>query len=138
MLSSRLSLLFLVAAFGDAFFFRIFAACTTPEYKTLPIDEFEKVIAQPDVIVVDVRTPEEYAEGHIPGAINIDWKAGHFAEQAEVLLDKDKTIALYCIRARRSKFAAKELLNMGYKNVIELQDGQLSNVCATVMSRILA
>ena len=71
-----------------------FAACTTPEYKTLPIDEFEKVIAQPDVIVVDVRTPEEYAEGHIPGAINIDWKAGHFAEQAEVLLDKDKTIAL--------------------------------------------
>lgn len=100
-----------------------FAACTTPEYKTLPIDEFEKVIAQPDVIVVDVRTPEEYAEGHIPGAINIDWKAGHFAEQAEVLLDKDKTIALYCIRARRSKFAAKELQKMGYKNIIELQDG---------------
>lgn len=100
-----------------------FAACTTPEYKTLPIDEFEKVIAQPDAIVVDVRTPEEYAEGHIAGAVNIDWKAGHFAEQAEVLLDKDKTIALYCIHARRSKFAANELQKMGYKNVIELQDG---------------
>ena len=100
-----------------------FAACTTPEYKTLPMDEFEKAIAQPNVMVVDVRTPEEYAEGHIVGAINIDWKAGHFAEQAEVLLDKDKTIAVYCIHARRSKFAAEELLKMGYKNVIELQDG---------------
>lgn len=100
-----------------------FAACTTPEYKTLPMDEFEKAIAQADVIVVDVRTLEEYAEGHIPGAINIDWKAGHFAEQADELLDKDKTIALYCIHARRSKFAAEELQKMGYKNVIELQDG---------------
>jgi rhodanese-related sulfurtransferase len=96
-------------------------ACTT-SFQTLPMDEFEAAIAQPNVTVVDVRTPQEYAEGHIGGAVNIDWKAGHFAEEAAEQLSKDKTIAVYCIHARRSKFAAEELVKLHYK-VIELQDG---------------
>lgn len=99
-----------------------FVACTS-NYRTLPMDEFEKAIKQPNVVVVDVRTPQEYAEGHIAGAINIDWKAGNFAEQADELLDDDKTIALYCIHAKRSKLAAETLQKMEYEDIIELQDG---------------
>lgn len=92
-------------------------------YQTLPLDEFEKAISEPNVTVVDVRTPAEYNEGHIAGAINIDWKAGDFAERAAEVLDKEQTVAVYCAHARRSKMAAGELEKMNFKHVIELADG---------------
>ncbi len=98
------------------------AACG-PKYKTLPMDEFEAAIAKPDVVVVDVRTPQEFAEGHIAGAINIDWKAGNFGPIADELLDDDDVIALYCIHANRSKKAAEMLVKMGYRHVVELEGG---------------
>lgn len=108
--------------FAFALVAMMLVACSS-KYQTLPMDEFEKAIQEPDVVVVDVRTPREFSEGHIAGAINIDWKAGHFAEEAAQLFDKDKTIAVYCIHARRSKSAAEELQKMGYKHIIELQGG---------------
>ena len=52
----------------------LFAACA-PKYPTVTPDEFEQAIAEPDVQLVDVRTPEEYEQGHIVGAMNIDWKS---------------------------------------------------------------
>ncbi len=100
----------------------LITACGS-RYKTLSLEQFESAIAQPNVTVVDVRTPQEFAEGHIAGAINIDWKNGNFAQMADELLDDDHTIALYCIHANRSKQAAEKLLEMGYHNVVELQDG---------------
>ena len=53
----------------------LFAACA-PKYPTVTPDEFEQAIAEPDVQLIDVRTPEEYEQGHIVGAMNIDWKSG--------------------------------------------------------------
>ena len=99
----------------------IFSACT-PKYQSLPMDEFEKAIQDPDVVIIDTRTPQEYAEGHIAGAVNIDWKAGNFAEEVAVY-DKNQTIAVYCIHARRSKLAAECLQELGYKHIIELAEG---------------
>jgi len=100
----------------------LFAACGT-QYKSLPMDEFESAISKPDVTIVDVRTPQEYAEGHIVGAINIDWKSGNFGPMADELLDDDETIAVYCIHANRSKQAAEQLVKMGFDKVIELDGG---------------
>ena len=69
-------------------------------------------------IILDVRTQEEYDEGHIPGAIQISHE--EIAEKAEeVLTDKDQLILVYCRSGRRSKIAAEALAELGYTNIKE-------------------
>ena len=69
-------------------------------------------------IILDVRTQEEYDEGHIPGATQISHE--EIAEKAEdVLTDKDQMILVYCRSGRRSKIAAEALLELGYTNIKE-------------------
>ena len=69
-------------------------------------------------IILDVRTPEEFAEGHIEGAILIpDYEIGEKAES--ILSDKEQLILVYCRSGRRSKNAANELATLGYTNVKE-------------------
>ena len=69
-------------------------------------------------IILDVRTPEEFAEGHIEGAILIpDHEIGEKAEN--VLTNKDQLILVYCRSGRRSKNAASELATLGYTNIKE-------------------
>lgn len=99
-----------------------FAACA-PDFPALSPDEFAEAIRQPDLLLVDVRTPEEYAEGHIEGALNINWRDTAFAQQAAEQLDKTKTIALYCKAGRRSHAAAGKLHTMGFDRIIELKGG---------------
>lgn len=69
-----------------------------------------------ELIILDVRTEEEFSEGHIPGAILIpDYE---LAERAETELpNKDQLILVYCRSGRRSKAAAEMLVGMGYTNV---------------------
>lgn len=86
------------------------------------MDEFEKAIADKDVIRVDVRSQEEWEEGHIPGSIVIDVQKDDFLEKARALLPKDKTIAVNCRTGRRCKTAAGILAEDGYK-VIDLDTG---------------
>ena len=67
-------------------------------------------------IILDVRTQEEYDEGHIPGAILIpDTEIEARAE--EILTDKDQLILVYCRSGRRSKLAAEILVELGYTNI---------------------
>lgn len=69
-------------------------------------------------VILDVRTQEEYAEGHIPGAVLLpldDVAAG----AQTVLPDKDQLILVYCRSGRRSKLAAEELVKLGYTNIRE-------------------
>lgn len=69
-------------------------------------------------IILDVRTQEEYDEGHIPGAIVISHE--EIAEKAEgVLTDKNQLILVYCRSGRRSKIAAEALVELGYTNIKE-------------------
>ena len=69
-------------------------------------------------IILDVRTPEEFAERHIEGAILIpDYEIGEKAES--ILTDKDQLILVYCRSGRRSKNAANELAALGYTNIKE-------------------
>ncbi len=69
-------------------------------------------------IILDVRTQEEYDQGHIPGAVLIpDTEIRARAE--EVLTDKDQLILVYCRSGRRSKLASEVLLELGYTNIRE-------------------
>ena len=69
-------------------------------------------------IILDVRTQEEYDQGHIPGAIVISHE--EIEEKAEeVLTDKDQLILVYCRSGRRSKIAAEALVKLGYTNIKE-------------------
>ena len=94
------------------------------DFKSVEVDGFEKVIADTAVIRLDVRTPKEYAEGHIEGAQNIDVLNDAFEENASLTLPKDKVIALYCRSGKRSKKAAGILAAKGYR-IIELNSGYL-------------
>ena len=97
--------------------------CTaqSSKFATVDVEEFAKVIADTAVVRLDVRTPQEYAEGHIEGAINIDVLSDGFADGTSKL-PTDRTIALYCRSGNRSKKAAAILADKGYK-VIELATG---------------
>ena len=74
--------------------------------------------SEPDSVILDVRTPAEFAAGHIAGAILIpDDEIGEKAES--ILTDKEQLILVYCRSGRRSKNAANELAALGYTNIKE-------------------
>lgn len=91
-------------------------------FESVDVTKFVDVISDSTVTRLDVRTAEEYAEGHIEGALNIDVLADGFEQKAEQALAKDKTVALYCRSGRRSKKAANILSSKGYQ-VVELNTG---------------
>ncbi|MBQ2001767.1 MAG: rhodanese-like domain-containing protein [Bacteroidaceae bacterium] len=91
-------------------------------YLSVDVEEFEAAISDTTVQVLDVRTAEEYMEGHIERSINIDVKTDTFEVGANTRLNKSHTVALYCRSGRRSKKAAEILSNNGFK-VIELNEG---------------
>lgn len=95
------------------------------EFKSVSVDEFAAIIADPEVQLLDVRTVAEYSEGHIPGSININVLDEAFESVADSMLQKEKTVALYCRSGKRSKKAATILSKKGY-TVYELEKGFLS------------
>lgn len=98
---------------------------TAPEentYTSVSVEEFAKCIAGENVVILDVRTINEFNAGHIENAINIDVEQNDFEEKAIAALPKKKTIAVYCRTGRRSKTASEILFNNGY-NVVELDSG---------------
>ena len=102
--------------------FWLATGCCQQNFVNTDPEGFAKLIAEPDVVVLDVRTAEEFKEGHIEGALLIDWKQDGFMEKAKATLPKDKTIAVYCRSGRRSAGAASELGAEGYK-VVNLMGG---------------
>lgn len=76
------------------------------------------------VTLVDVRTAEEYAEGHIPDALNIDVLQDDFTQKATARLPKERRVAVYCRSGKRSLKAAALLVKAGYK-VVNLKGGWL-------------
>ena len=74
--------------------------------------------SEKDRIILDVRSREEYDQGHIPGAILIP-DTEIEAKAADLLPDKDQLILVYCRSGRRSKLAAQSLADLGYTNIRE-------------------
>lgn len=94
-------------------------------YTRLNLKAFSQQITAAEVQLIDVRTPEEFEAGHIPGAINIDiLDRERFKAQADCL-DKDQPIYLYCKMGGRSKRAAEELEQMGFAQLYDLRGGYL-------------
>ena len=98
--------------------------CSATGFESVGADEFARKIAKEGVQIVGVRTASEYAEGHIPNAVNIDVYSPDFAEKI-AKLDKERTVAIYCRSGRRSKSAAEQAVKQGFK-VVELDGGVLS------------
>ena len=90
--------------------------------ETIPVDEFAARIMCKGVVLVDVRSPKEFAEGHLEGATNVAWGNDFEKQWMAAGIKKRFTVAVYCRGGRRSKAAAKELVKMGYK-VIDLDGG---------------
>ena len=93
------------------------SACGQQNFENTDIQGFSKLMTNPEVVLLDVRTEVEYAEEHIEGAVLIDQKQDDFMEKAKTMLPIDKTIAVYCRSGRRSANAAGKLADVGYKCV---------------------
>ena len=89
------------------------------EYTSITMEEAKEIFQEKgDYLIVDVRRADEFAEGHIPGAINIANEDIVSSEPAE-LPDKDQVIYVYCRSGNRSKQASAKLAAMGYTNIVE-------------------
>ena len=88
-------------------------------YMNITAQEAKEIMdTQTGYVILDTRTQEEFAEGHIPGAILIPYD--EVMEKAEgILTDKDQLILVYCRSGRRSKLAAADLGTRGYTNIKE-------------------
>jgi len=89
------------------------------EYKKITAEEAKNMIGNnEETIIVDVRTPEEYSDGHIAGAILIPNET-IIDTPPEQLPDKNAEILIYCRSGNRSKQAAEKLIGMGYTNIYD-------------------
>ena len=88
--------------------------------------------AQGELIVIDVREPGEFAEGHVPGAINLPRGVLEFkieahpalaCETSPALADRERRIALYCLTGGRSALATDSLQRMGFSQLVSLEGG---------------
>ena len=100
------------------------AGCALPagqevSYRQINMDEAITMMEEgSSYIILDVRTPEEFADKHIPGAINIPNETISTEEIPE-LPDKDQLILVYCRSGNRSKQASEKLAALGYTNIVE-------------------
>jgi rhodanese-related sulfurtransferase len=100
------------------------AACSQGQDKNVlaPQAFADKMKAATGSTLIDVRTAEEFAEGHLAGAKNFDWNGGHFEHQV-MGLEKTKPVFVYCLKGGRSASAADRLRDLGFTEVYELEGG---------------
>ena len=116
----------IVMAAAGAFFLESAAkkeAGTVPAYRTISPQEAKRRIDSGEkIVILDVRTPEEYAEGRIPGAVLLPLEpVDKVTTDAETIISDRKTVVfVYCRSGRRSALAAKILIGKGYQNVYDL------------------
>lgn len=98
------------------------AGCSHQDIESVDVTRFEQIVNAGGVQLLDVRTAGEFAEGFIPGAMNIDVNQPGFVEKVEQQLTKDKPVAIYCRSGHRSMIGARQLVKVNYK-VINLNGG---------------
>lgn len=97
-------------------------AAQEPASTRVSASEFKDLMEQQNGQIVDVRTPEEYQQGYIPGAQLANVMEDHFRQQVDVL-DREKALLLYCRSGNRSQKASQILKEMGFKNIYDLETG---------------
>jgi rhodanese-related sulfurtransferase len=99
----------------------VLVACAPKgSYTNVTADDLYAQLGRPDVLIVDVRTPAEYAEGHIAGSVNRPLQT---IERWYKELPKDKPVYLYCRSGNRSQQAAEFLKKKGFSNIYNEQGG---------------
>jgi len=98
----------------------VLGACGSPVgYRQISAEEAKEIMRdEKNYIILDVRRPDEFAEGHIPGAINVP-NEDIGSSDIPALPDKSQLILVYCRSGRRSKEAAEKLVKLGYTNIVE-------------------
>ncbi|MCI0747962.1 MAG: rhodanese-like domain-containing protein [Verrucomicrobia subdivision 3 bacterium] len=92
------------------------------QFKNIGVEEFDKLRRHTNTVVLDVRTPREFAEGHISGATNLNWNSADF-EKRVAGLDKSKTYLVNCAVGGRSAKASEKLASLQLTNVYNLEGG---------------
>ena len=90
--------------------------------KRVNVEEYDKLRADTNRVILDVRSTAEFEKGHVPGAVNIDISSTQFADKA-FALDKSKTYLVNCAVGMRSARACKKLESMGFTNLFDLAPG---------------
>lgn len=93
-----------------------------PPVPKIDLNQFDQKRQQKDTVVLDVRTPKEFAEGHVPGAVNIDIHDPKF-DQKVAALDKSKIYLVHCAKGVRSAAATKKMAAMGFPNLFDFHGG---------------
>ena len=92
------------------------------KYKAVPVEKVDKIIGKKNMVVLDVRTPEEVAEGAIPGSVNYNFNGPDFHEQL-LSMDKENPYFVYCRSGKRSGKTIEMMKSMGFKRLYELNAG---------------
>lgn len=100
------------------------AACAAsqPSAELVDAQQAQQILQQQNVQVLDIRTPAEFADGHLANARNLDFYASDFAEQLKQL-DPKAPYVMYCASGRRSAEAHLQMKAMGFEQVYEIQGG---------------
>ncbi|MBL4755210.1 MAG: rhodanese-like domain-containing protein [Flavobacteriales bacterium] len=114
----RVYLISLVVLLG----FVIGCAQNEPKYEDVSKERFAALIKTGDGLLIDLRTPKEYDQGHIEGAVNIDFFDDHFEDEI-AKLDKNKMVYIYCASGGRSGKTLALLKKSGFKTVYHLPIG---------------
>ncbi len=97
-----------------------------PPYGPISVEEAAAVIAallgEPEFVLLDIRTPEEVEAGHLPGAVNLDFRNPDFANELDKL-DRDRIYLIYCRTANRTGQAFDLMTTMGFTKVYDMQGG---------------
>jgi rhodanese-related sulfurtransferase len=115
-------------AFLALVMFAGFAIAQTPStqpakvYGDVDVEKYAEMMKQPDVVILDVRTPEEYAAGHLPGSILIDFNSPTFAADV-AKLDKSKIYLIYCRSGNRSVRACNAMGDMKFAKLFNMLGG---------------
>ncbi|MDB2389376.1 rhodanese-like domain-containing protein [Flavobacteriaceae bacterium] len=116
--------LLIIMSFFSSFYTT--SAQSSDAISVLNKNQFAEAIQGKKVVLVDVRTPAEYSEGFIEGAINIDYfNQQSFIKQISAL-DKKEPVYLYCRSGNRSMKAARQLVSLGFENVYDLAGGYMA------------
>lgn len=96
----------------------------SPTLRSIDLNEAQAMIQKhsPDLVILDVRTPKEFADGHLTSAIHINFYAGDFQDKL-LKYDPGKTYLVYCQHGARGKKTLKLMKKLGFKNVYNLSGG---------------